>query len=1037
MGKRGQISLFLIVVLVLLIGTSLTLYLFQSSAEQELEESLGTTAASSIDPTTFKQSVENCLRDRTLRFAELIALRGGSFQKVAFNPFTPGINTGVVYQNTRYRYFCKQEDGKGCVNVLLTRKDMETELNIRIREHVLEHCIDFRPFASAGYDVETGDFGIDTKIAVDVINVRILYPTFIRRGDLLVNIPEYFTKVEFPLGRLYDLAVFIVNNQVAMGTFNKDDWMEDHGSDIRIKKQRPYPDTVYKLIKELPEINKVYEFNFALQGDSTVTKLQSKIAPDPYKFCDMGQEKNCFVNVNPQMCINEDGTSTFNPRHCDTSTIFGDSECEGGQCKDCTKHGKDHGETWCFYDGLVGEGQDRVGTRHYKQSCQNGKIYTESCRDYREGLCTLGPNGDRAVCRPNKWEDCLFQPTKNACEDDSLRDCYWADWLNLENDPGYQRLKPIKSHCFPQVPPGFKFWDNLQRGEINAVCQMANEITRFTQPVFAQINTIRPPNKWVNSAALYCASMGDCGNKRNILGFRVTGQYHNANFLIPPNPQEADGVYGPPMVNYLDALFLRNDVFTRRYGVVYIPRPTAQEADQFSWDFFNMARGWKACKGRSWCRCRDRAFKCKRYFGCGPCGPKQPVPANYLRWLDAYAICEAWKPTELTGGSLGPPDYGIPDTCAYCTQEAGKPCTEYRCRSLGKNCRYHFNATTGKGVCSDDTNAVINLGPLRLRFNKTRLDPKYHAIDTDFSDYPVHDIRPEIQPMEEFVFEMSTNREAFCEASILPNQNVGGKFSGLGVSTLRACGGDRQCFEILDDGTRHTVRFRLKSDEAFRKRTLELLNFTTLLQATIPGAGGFQIDGIPIPEFDTSVFLGDALGIPADEAQDFLQDMLLASEARRSVLFFRCIDENSVQNTDNVGISFMLNITDTERPVVNVLSIQLSQDPAFIEHNISVRFTANDDSDDLDCFINAKSDLEEDQVSIFMSSGGTVENKVSVGESGAYSVKVICSDGVNEGRDGGNVDIDQPPPGVGGSTPGPSPTPSPSPNPGFDPSTVI
>ena len=1072
MQKRGQFSLFLIIALVILVGFSLALYTVQTQQTADIDNKV--TAAAKADPSVFKQNVENCVADRALRFAELIAYRGGSFQKVTYSPNNPSISTGVSYFNTKYRYFCKQETDRnnifrGCSNLLLTRKDMEIELNTRIKEHVLKHCINFDQFKIAGFEVETGDFGIDTKIAVDVINIRIIYPTIIKKGTSAVNIPEYFAKIDMPLGRMFDLAVFIVNEEISKGIFDKDKWMTENGVDIRIKKHRPYPDTTYKLIKELPDSKKTYEFNFALQGEKTVSKLDNKIPPTPYKVCDIKDEKNCFINTDPQLCITKGGTATMNPQHCDSSAVFGDATCDGGICKNCDSYNIPHGGTWCFYDGLVGEGADRVGTRHYQQSCQDGKIYTEECRDYREGLCTLGSSGNHALCRTNRWEDCAYQTTKGNCEDTDVRDCYWGDFLNLDHGQGttYERLKAIKSNCFPQVPPGFRFWDPADQTQIKKVCEMAVELTTFRQPVFATIQDIRPPKSWVNSAAFYCTTMGDCGNKRNILGFRVRGHYFNSDFWYPPNTEEVDDVYGPDIITYRDGLILRNDVFNHVYGIIYNPQPDTAAAHGIVSDFHNQIRGFSLCrtKKKFGChKCKNNAFNCKSYVPCvkKACLPRQPVPSNYLRWFTGYSACYPWFPEEYNlftipagainlgygyynpntgqihrydGTVLRPPSlselnfvnqitqtinqmsggasgggasgvgaaqlqsYGVPDSCNFCNTDGIKPCTEYKCRSLGKNCRLHFNATTGKGFCKDAQQTLVNLGPLKVTLREDKVPSGFFLIPTTFVDQDIFDIRDEIQPMQKFEIELETNRDAFCQASIIPGQKINGKFSGLGQSNLGACGGNRQCLEIIDDGTKHTVRFQLKSDEAFSARLLELLNFTTILQTTQPGVDNINLGGFEFPVDAAKSFIAHALGVPPGQATSFTNELLLLTESRRSSLFFSCIDDNGNQDVDNVGVTFSINITDKIRPEVTIQNIQTRFDAINNIHNISIQFLPIDNADNLNCVLNAKKDdVVEGSINVFVTSNEAFTDKITELDPGDYSVNVVCSDAVNEGK---------------------------------------
>ncbi|PIN95511.1 hypothetical protein COU56_01400 [Candidatus Pacearchaeota archaeon CG10_big_fil_rev_8_21_14_0_10_31_9] len=64
----------------------------------------------------------------------------------------------------------------------------------------------------------------------------------------------------------------------------------------------------------------------------------------------------------------------------------GDYVCRDLNCRDGLKI-KKNGESWCVYDGKVGNGNDVVGSRHFRQLCVNGEVQTEPCADYRKEIC--------------------------------------------------------------------------------------------------------------------------------------------------------------------------------------------------------------------------------------------------------------------------------------------------------------------------------------------------------------------------------------------------------------------------------------------------------------------------------------------------------------------------------------------------------------------------------------------------------------------------------------------------------------------------
>ena len=218
------------------------------------------------------------------------------------------------------------------------------------------------------------------------------------------------------------------------------------------------------------------------------------------------------------ICTNPDDENCGN---CDYTlgTLCGEKDgeflCKDLNCKDTTSDqnspdatggSKELGQSWCLYDGPVGQDemgapQDRVGSRHFRAACINGEELVEPCKDFREELCTqsysngvsttgegtslffevtknlpqlpfsssplsnifnpnnvLGSYGSdysEAACRQNRFDSCAQCNTlsssskvKSCCEDISQRDCsYMQSGVTAKGGT-----------CVPLVKPGSRFW---------------------------------------------------------------------------------------------------------------------------------------------------------------------------------------------------------------------------------------------------------------------------------------------------------------------------------------------------------------------------------------------------------------------------------------------------------------------------------------------------------------------------------------------------------------------------------------------------
>lgn len=110
-----------------------------------------------------------------------------------------------------------------------------------------------------------------------------------------------------------------------------------------------------------------------------------------------------------------------------------DHYCRTTTCTDRNGKSRMNGESWCVYDGEVGEGRDAVGSRHFREICIDGGVVVEACEDYRNQICVHSgiqtSKGEYSVsaCRVNRWQDCTAQDNKADCENNDARDCMWVE----------------------------------------------------------------------------------------------------------------------------------------------------------------------------------------------------------------------------------------------------------------------------------------------------------------------------------------------------------------------------------------------------------------------------------------------------------------------------------------------------------------------------------------------------------------------------------------------------------------------------------
>ncbi len=215
---------------------------------------------------------------------------------------------------------------------------------------------------------------------------------------------------------------------------------------------------------------------------------------------------------------------------------MGDSYCKDTSC---TFNGVKYknGESWCVYDGQIGNGNDVVGSRHWKYVCTQGRVQVEPCADYRNQICiqsdTKSKNGEsvvfrNAACVANNWRQCIELNTeKNGTEE-----C--KDTLNCRVQAVNVSDYFYFNVCTPEYPEGFSLSNIRYQATAGNICGMA---TRTCKVVYVAktwggcklvANGDCLTEKFAQNMNEMCRKLGDCGGEVNIVG-KYTKNYEVEN----------------------------------------------------------------------------------------------------------------------------------------------------------------------------------------------------------------------------------------------------------------------------------------------------------------------------------------------------------------------------------------------------------------------------------------------------------------------------------------------------------------------------
>lgn len=185
----------------------------------------------------------------------------------------------------------------------------------------------------------------------------------------------------------------------------------------------------------------------------------------------------------------------------------------------------ENGASWCVYDGAVGNGDDVVGSRHWRYVCNQGDINVEPCADYRNEICVQSNTEEygrvvfsNSQCIVNNWRSCLGLNS----EEDGLEKC--QNTLNCRIDRVEIGNKFSFDVCTPKYPGGFDLTDERFLATSESACGIA---TRTCQVIYkpkffggckVKYNEGCLSEKFTQEMNDLCRGIADCGGEANING---------------------------------------------------------------------------------------------------------------------------------------------------------------------------------------------------------------------------------------------------------------------------------------------------------------------------------------------------------------------------------------------------------------------------------------------------------------------------------------------------------------------------------------
>jgi hypothetical protein len=227
--KKGQVTLFIIIGLLILIAIGVFFYIKTYVLEEKLDINLeqdDVAAEAKVAQDYLMSCVSGIGKDAVV----LMGLHGGyvnlsdssyTNRDFSFNPLDPTNSDGVLFHETEIPYWWYLETSNTCLDCSVTRRnvpslqEMQDQISLYVKRQ-LPGCLDsFSSLSQQGITVEEkGTLRVDTAIAGDSVFIQVHYPLAVAVGESVTGLEKSYVELPVPLEKIYNAAFALVEKQV-------------------------------------------------------------------------------------------------------------------------------------------------------------------------------------------------------------------------------------------------------------------------------------------------------------------------------------------------------------------------------------------------------------------------------------------------------------------------------------------------------------------------------------------------------------------------------------------------------------------------------------------------------------------------------------------------------------------------------------------------------------------------------------------------------------------------------------------------------
>ncbi|MAE43314.1 hypothetical protein CMO93_06065 [Candidatus Woesearchaeota archaeon] len=197
-NRKGQIAIFILFGIVILIAVSLVFYIKGKDAQETSEIPKATELSFSAVP--IKNYVESCIKSVGEDAIEFVGERGGYLE-------LPELSTNDYFIKFPY-YFYEN------IDVMPSKEKIEEEISKYVDEMLFSCFQDFIDFKQQGFDIEQENSTTKTIIKQNQVAFDVSLPLTIKKGDSETTIAKFSNSVTSRLNTIYKVSTQITNIQM-------------------------------------------------------------------------------------------------------------------------------------------------------------------------------------------------------------------------------------------------------------------------------------------------------------------------------------------------------------------------------------------------------------------------------------------------------------------------------------------------------------------------------------------------------------------------------------------------------------------------------------------------------------------------------------------------------------------------------------------------------------------------------------------------------------------------------------------------------